>query len=555
MHGGDPQGNKGDGFINNEVLRPGQNVPANQAEYYYPNDSSARLEWYHDHALGTTRLNAYGGVASAYIIRDDFEKFLTKYQGLPKLLEQGGRELPIVIQDKWFLPADDPTYPGVKTKGSLFYPFHYDPTVWELAAGFPDPPVPSCVPETFGDTLLVNGAPYPKATVDPRRYRLRILNACSARFMNLSLWEEDEDNPGQPDFDKPGPDWFVIGTEGGFLAKGVKVPQALLTVSVDPTTGDRSVDPVNPGGSLITAPAERWDIVLDLKGAGGKKFILWNDAPAPFPSGSATFDYPDRDVHTLLRFEVKADSAAIPPDAPFRLVNYPLAGATTSGIDRPLAGARPGAPAVSLSWRNITTAPLPVPARKGIVERWVTLNEGFDEFGRLKQTQGTNEITALDEMGMPFYGRGYMDPATETPMAGATEVWHIINTTMDVHPIHTHLVNFQLLSRQPYDMNAFMDATGAAVGQTRLPVLMGTPRGPLPQEIGWKETVKSNPGEVTTIIMQFNLPKTPFKVPLSQCMTGMGGMAGYEYVWHCHILDHEEHDMMRPLIVMPCNMP
>ena len=112
----DPQGNKGVSFLNNQVLRPGEAVPANEAEYYYPNDQSARFVWYHDHAIGITRLNAYAGIASGYIIRDAFEeKVLVKLLGLPKFIENGGRELPIVIQEKIF-----------NADGSLGYPSEYD---------------------------------------------------------------------------------------------------------------------------------------------------------------------------------------------------------------------------------------------------------------------------------------------------------------------------------------------------------------------------------------------------------------------------------------------
>jgi spore coat protein A len=176
----------------------------------------------------------------------------------------------------------------------------------------------------------------------------------------------------------------------------------------------------------------------------------------------------------------------------------------------------------------------------------VTLNEGFDEFGRLIQMQGTNVIRAIDPVTeVPDYALAYDDAATETPQAGGTEVWHIVNTTMDTHPIHIHLATAQILSRQPFDVDAFTDPAGAVVGGTRVPVMIGVARGPLATELGWKETFKSNPGEVTTIIMKFDLPKTPFLVPRSP-RTG-----GFEYVWHCHILDHEEHDMMRPLIIRP----
>jgi spore coat protein A len=161
----------------------------------------------------------------------------------------------------------------------------------------------------------------------------------------------------------------------------------------------------------------------------------------------------------------------------------------------------------------------------GVTIRNLTLNEDFDEFGRLIQRLGTSE---------PLYegtfARNYADPPTETPHAGAIEAWRIFNLTGDTHPIHFHLVNVQIVSRQPIQRN-------------RLRTL-GPPRPPDLNERGWKETVRMNPGECTTVIMKFDLPATPFGVPPSP-RTG-----GHEYVWHCHILEHEEHDMMRPLIVV-----
>jgi spore coat protein A len=125
-----------------------------------------------------------------------------------------------------------------------------------------------------------------------------------------------------------------------------------------------------------------------------------------------------------------------------------------------------------------------------------------------------------------------MDPATEMPMAGSTEVWQIANLTGDTHPIHFHLVNVQIISRQPFNEDTY----------TGTPSYIGPARPPDANECGWKDTVRMHPGEVTTVIMRFALPTVPFSYPSSP-------MGGNEYVWHCHILEHEEHDMMRPLIV------
>jgi spore coat protein A len=130
-----------------------------------------------------------------------------------------------------------------------------------------------------------------------------------------------------------------------------------------------------------------------------------------------------------------------------------------------------------------------------------------------------------------------MDPVTEAPKAGTTEIWRIFNLTMDTHPIHFHLVNVQVLARQPFDVNRFVAKNGAIrfTGPSKLPDT---------NELGYKETVRMNPMECTTVIMRFDLPVTPFVVPQSP-RTG-----GYEYVWHCHILEHEEHDMMHALVIV-----
>jgi spore coat protein A len=502
-----------------KLLNP--DLKAGQAEYYYPNNQSARLVWYHDHAHDITRLNAYGGIASAYIIRDTFEGNLRNL-GLPNFVENGGREIPIVIQDKIFVGVDiakDPSWPGPKGVGSLWYPHTYEPDRWELG-DHPDglPPDPSIIPEMFGDTMLGNGTVYPEATVEAGRYRLRILNACQARFLNLQLYVDD----GSPDgitlnrntmkpSNAPGPDFFVLGTEGGFLPKPVQI------------ASNKPFDPVSLSGSLITAPAERWDLLVDFSKFAGQKVILYNDAPAPFPGGDPVNDYfpgspgnPTQpqpgfgpNTRQILRFKVVP---ATSKDAPLRIT-----GDTDLTPDLTPFLVPPGT--------AVQSGVLHLPP--GVFVRQLTLNETFDGFGRLIQLLGTNQPVNGG------FGRAYEETATETPSAGSTEVWQIANLTGDTHPIHFHLVNVQVLGRQPFNEDTYNGT----------PNYTGPARGPGKTELGWKETVRMNPGEVTTVIMKFDLPTVPFTVPASP-RTG-----GNEYVWHCHILEHEEHDMMRPLVV------
>ena len=529
-----PDGTTGQSFVN--VLNP--NAGFGKADYYYPMDQSARMLWYHDHAWGITRINAYAGIASALLLRDNFENGL-KNQGLPEFIENsvlGGnpvRELPIVVQDKVFVGPDisivDPAWTGLSTAGSLWYAHQYDtarfgklgPTLSPL------PPV-SVIPEFFGDTMLANGTVYPQVTVEARRYRLRILNACNARFLNLQMYVDDGspngitlNNQGNPlnvaarnaaaanPTGRPTSNFLVLGTEGGFLPNPAVVP---CNIPFNGTTA---------GGSMLLAPAERVDVLFDFSAHAGQKLILYSDAPAPFPMGDPANDYfPGLNVS-----KNPVNGTTLPGNGPNtrEIMRFNVVPATS--VDPPLAITR----ATDLRTGNdllfvpvgVTTPPPGVPVRQ------LTLNETFDAYGRLMQLLGTNAAVARGA-----FGRGYMDPTTETVAPGSTEVWQITNLTADTHPIHFHLVNVQIISRQAFSGN-----------YTGTPNPAGAPLPPAPYEAGWKETVRMNPGEVTTVIMQFNLPTVPFVVPAS-LRTG-----GNEYVWHCHILEHEEHDMMRPLVV------
>jgi spore coat protein A, manganese oxidase len=184
--------------------------------------------------------------------------------------------------------------------------------------------------------------------------------------------------------------------------------------------------------------------------------------------------------------------------------------------------------------------------------RDLTLNEYFDEFGRLIQLLGTTAPTGTALDNTRLYGSEYFNPDTlqselfQSPKAGAVEVWRIFNTTGDTHPMHFHLVNLQVISRQAFDVGAFLSD-----GTVRF---LGHARPSDPNERGWKETIRMNPGECITLITKFSLPKDPVvdgkrvTVPFSPRFEVMG-IKGYEYVWHCHILEHEEHDMMHALLV------
>jgi spore coat protein A len=381
--------------------------------YYYPNCQRPAPLWYHDHALGITRLNVYAGLAGLYFIRDEQEESLN--------LPSGKFEIPLVIQDRSFY-----------SNGELFYPSQPDPLPDPLPPDFPNP---SVVPEFFGDTILVNGKVWPFLEVEPRKYRFRIYNGSNARFYQMRL------SSGQP--------FVQIGSEGGLFEHPVTVQEILL------------------------APAERADVIVDFSKHKGERIILTNSANAPFPGGDA----PTPDTAQIMEFRVKRhlsrpDDSVIPK--------------TLSCLER----LEPG---------------------PNTVTRINTLNETTDQFGR--------PLLLLNNMTWREL------PITETPQNGNIEVWELYNETNDTHPIHLHLVQFQLLDR------AAFTGDPRDPDNPNNPLVIGERMPPAENERGWKDTVRANPGEVTRIIARFG----PF--------TGI-------YPWHCHILEHEDHDMMRPYEVL-----
>ncbi|PYL81042.1 MAG: copper oxidase [Verrucomicrobia bacterium] len=558
-----PNGVHGPSFMN----APGTSPANGSASYYYPMDLSARLLWYHDHAIGITRTNAYSGIASALVLIDDFEIGLVNSGLLPDLVG-----IPLVIQDKSFVAQNileqDPTWQW-GMPGDLWYPHVYEPNQtggtgpnpscginpkgrWDYGpclgaklpgASFYTLPTPASeVAEGFMDTILVNGGVYPSVRLPSKRVRFRILNGSQARFYHLNLYAESFSTPGEADVTAPGPTIYQVGTEGGFLPAVAVHPNGI------PCPRDLKLDPTgqtaNPDGpfNLLLSPAERADVVIDFNGvSAGSTFILYADAPAPFPGGDPRNDYFTGDPDQTNRGGAPTTSPGFGPNTR-TLMKITVTGGAGDGVTTSawlaslnaqlksnfLSGNQPG-----LLYNNgDPSVPGPVPY-KGPIDRMLTLNEDFDDYGRLIQTIGTFTSKSLNNAGLPTWGLPYVSDATETPTAGATEVWQIFNLTGDTHPIHFHLVNVQVIQRQPFR---------GLPGKLKF---TGPPTPPDANETGWKETVRMNPGEATTVITKFILPNLPASLgdPVSP-RTG-----GHEYVWHCHILEHEEHDMMRPLVV------
>ncbi len=395
-------------------------------------------------------------------------------------------------------------------------------------------PTVSCVPEFFADTPVINGMAYPELTLPAGVHRFRMLNATQSRVWNLQLYRESAADPGDANLDAKGPDFIQIGTEGGFLPKPVVVP------SGNPFNLAQYAGHDTRGYSLVLAGAERADVLINFSHCAGQSFILYNDAPSPFPEGNEA-DYhtgnggaPDSthgpNTRTLMRIRITSAGGGQ------KVTDDRLLAAVTTELARNQLG-------LLVDDATIGTV---FEAPDFYTRRTRTLNEGWDPYGRLVQILGTGSPSGKDGT---VYGMHYTDGLSEEEvhLSGRPEVWDIYNTTGDTHPIHFHLVNVQILGRAPFAQ----DADGNPVDGAFTPSGAFVP--PDANERGFRETVRMNPGEVTRVVMKFDLPPDPvvnvlgrnrrIQVPKSP-RTG-----GYEYVWHCHILEHEEHDMMRPLVV------
>jgi FtsP/CotA-like multicopper oxidase with cupredoxin domain len=693
--------------------------------FYYTNQQSARLMFYHDHAWGITRLNVYAGEAAGYMIQDPTEQALVDSGIIP------ADQIPLVIQDRTFVPdatqmydqrdangniisyGQDPTWDAARWggKGSLWYQHVYmpaqnpgdpsgmsaygrwmygpwfwppaidtkygpidnpyfdpncnldDPATWQYdtdpfcePALIPGTPNDSAGMEQFNDTPIVNGTAYPTVTLDPKAYRLRILNAANDRFFNLQWYVADPSTAstalnaaGQPIggtevafnpaelaaaqtdpniFPTPntsvspaGPSWIQIGTEGGFLPAPVVIPNQPITWITDPTRFDvGNVDK----HSLLVAPAERADVVVDFSKFAGQTLILYNDAPAAFPARVASYDYytgapdlspvgaaailPGYGPNTRTIMQVKIRSGSSPAfnlsalQAAFRH-QADGSGVFESGQHPIIVGQAAynsayGTSFASAGWCNSPSNPSAkcdgfarISEQGGDLFKFDTLlgNQlsiplepkaihdemnaaSFDEFGRMTANLGLEAVPAtpglqnillypytsapvdvIDASNLPKNDIS-MTPVSPISSADGTQIWKITHNGVDTHPIHWHLYDLQVLNRVTWD-NIIIP--------------------PDPNELGWKDTVRISPLEDTYVALRPIIPYLPFDIPnsvreLNPMMQDGEEIApgllftpqgqptsvinhlvnfGWEYVYHCHILSHEEMDMMHPVLV------
>ncbi|HET7826085.1 MAG TPA: multicopper oxidase domain-containing protein [Anaeromyxobacter sp.] len=529
---------KGHGYYSKATFSgTGLPVAANASIYRYPNAQQAGPLWFHDHTLGATRLNVFAGLAGAYYIVDPAQQLPSGFPGVADVV-------PLVLQDRMF-----------DTNGQLFFPADSGGGVlWT-----PNPEHPYWVPEFVGDTIVVNGKAWPFLEVQPKRYRFLVLNGSNARTYELFLVGQNK---------KSSPVIWVIGNDDGYLDK---------PVALDPFLGQR----------LLILPGERYEIIVDFGGiAPGTNLVLKNTGKTPYPAGAAP---QGATLGQILQFRVRCPAAGCPADTSW---NPATAGATIR-LNQPIA--RLTNPATGTVAAGVTIN----------VTRQLTLNEIA-----LPASIATDPVTGVPNTPYPggpveilvnntkwsgdsprTYGdfvsitlNGITAAYSETPKEGNVELWEIVNLTADAHPIHTHLASFQVLNRQSFQ-NAYAGAYAAAFpGSTALgclagtfcpgfgppldyrtgnaralggnpdvvPFLQGPVRPPSPQEVGWKDTVMVLPGFVTRFVVRWapaNEPQTAYPFAPGDCSSFPCATATHGYVWHCHIIDHEDNEMMRPDVI------
>lgn len=441
--------------VHGQDYRTTQPTAANSAVYYYPNDQEPTTLFYHDHALGITRLNVASGLAGFWEIKDPTDPIAYK-------LPSGKYDIPLAIQDRSF-----------NTDGSMWFPTEGD-----------NPDVhPYWNPEFFGNTVMVNGKLWPNLNVDKGQYFFRIVDGSNARFYNMSLKVVGTDQIVP---------FTEIMTDGGYMQSAVKM------------------------NSLLIAPGERVGILVDFsKLAPGTKVIMQNNANAPYPTG----DPVDQNTNQIMQFTVG-------------------------------------------NCQGFKAKTLP---------NFLTDTLKSNTFPTLKQNSGNRTLPYFEQMGTGgplgvfLNGQRWSGVLTETPKVGSTEDWWLVNPTMDTHPIHTHLTQFQVVCRIPFDSDRYTADWMTLNGMVPLPLdkvpqtlsvddyVTGPAEPPAANEHAWKDTIQTPPGYITVIRIRW----APQDIPVTGPWAARPGCNYYPfdptygpgYVWHCHIIDHEDNEMMRPYTV------
>jgi spore coat protein A, manganese oxidase len=472
--------------------------------YLYPNDQQAGNLWYHDHALGITRLNVYAGLAGLYFIRDDIDTG-TPFNTLG--LPSGDFEKAYAIQDKMF-----------KTNGELFYPAYpgepfYDSFFPDLATTF-DNTKPSALTEFFGDFIVVNGKIWPKQRVRPTSYRFRLLNGCDTRYLVIRF--------------------LAVEAGAQTTTNGVTVPYTIVG-------SDQGLlnSPVSDVNRHILTTGSRSDVVIDFTPHVGKRIIMTNEGGDIAFRDEIPGAWIFANTKVIMAFDVD-----------------------TTTIGDPLVP----------SW---TFTP---PSVLGTKVRRVGIFEARDSYGRLKPLQGGELRPNILESFT------WTDPLTEIVQVGTVEEWDIFNFSTGAvricflclldslfwligispfppqllqHPIHLHYVHFQVVRRNQIQfdekaVNRICSDRGAESGVCLKPKNITDHDGKI--GVGYEAYMPS----IDLLAIGRSVETTPDYIiergQYKDTVTAIGGQvtrirAKFDrrgrFVWHCHFLSHEDHEMMR----------
>ncbi len=505
------------------VLRPGQHET-----FIYPNTQPGGATlWYHDHAMDMTSMNVYAGLAGAYLLRHPDEHTLAS---LPK----GEYEIPLIIQDRSFVEPhtrleDDSDNLALLYGDADFLqsyldnPQSTDPTNPnnfrpDFFAGKGTQPSP----EFKGQVICVNGKIWPFLEVEPRPYRLRIVNGSNSRMYVLRLSNELKDPNPEPDVNSPtaAASIWQIGADGGLFARGVKF------------TGNIPAK-VNETDLLIMSSGERADVIIDFSKLAGTSVYLTNHATeaAPFGNGGdAVVDGDNKPLPTngILKFIVKAETEIKQnTNSPLTLDSRKLEADLASIAELPTLATDQNVPQTPTRQFVIKEfGPVPLTVEEGIKDNprgWkaITFQPDIDR----PTEPGLLWAGSPQDLGALPNGGPFPDPVAPPHRLGATiELWEFYNLSPDVHPLHLHHSSVQLHSRAPL-LNPLAQTIKGKFGD----------RSVDENEKGWKDTIRVNPGELTSILVRFD-----DRGDKHHDYTG-------HYVWHCHILEHEDMGMMRPL--------
>ncbi len=401
-------------------------------------------------------------------------------------------------------------------------------------------------------------------------------------------WPTDGRAGGVPNPAAAGPSFIQIGTEGGLLPAPAVIPNQPVGYLYD----RRNIVVLNiDTHALMLGPAERADVIVDFSQVPltCSNIILYNDSPAPVPAFDPRLDYytgdPDLtgmggapstlpgygpNMRTLMQFQV---SGALGTAYNLAALQTALPAAYAASQPAPLVPESAYNTAFGTSYADNyariqdqqivmtpvgQTAPITMPFQPKAIQELFEL-----DYGRMNATLGVElpQTNGTIQTTIPF---GYIDPPTELvqtsdPMAqigtlaDGTQIWKITHNGVDTHAIHFHMFNVQVINRVGWD---------------------GAVRPPDANEVGWKETIRTNPLEDIIVALRPIVPILPFKIgnsvrlldvtrpagstmgfwgqdPLGNPLTVLNQMVnfGWEYVWHCHLLGHEENDMMRGMII------